>query len=77
MALEAVEQMALHPAEIIKQVDRQHIFTHVQWDMRGFYIKVKNTNQGFAWMTADEINTSAALPTAFRQFWETGEMENG
>ena len=76
-ALDAVEQMGLHPREICKQVDKQHIFTHVQWNMRGFYIEVKNEDQRFVWMTAEQIEQTAALPTAFRQFWETGEMKNG
>ena len=63
--------------EIIRQVEKQHIFTHVEWEMRGVYIEVKETGGDYAWLTAQQIVESAALPTAFRQFFETGEMENG
>ena len=32
--------------------------------------KVKEKTGNYVWMCADEINADAALPTAFRQFWE-------
>ena len=76
-ALLAVEALGLRPREITRQVEKQHIFTHVQWDMQGVYIEVKETNQRFAWLTATQINETVALPTAFRQFWETGEINHG
>ena len=28
---------------------------------------------GFTWLTAEQIRSQAALPTAFRQFWEVQE----
>ena len=37
-ALEAVQQLGLRPREIIKQIERQHIFTHIIWKMRGVYL---------------------------------------
>ncbi len=69
-ALLAVEQMGLRPREILRQVERKHIFTHIQWEMRGIYIEVAECAGRFTWMTAEEIRRDAALPTAFRQFWE-------
>lgn len=69
-ALTAVEKMGLIPKEICRQVERKHIFTHIQWQMRGIYLEVKEAAGAFVWRTAEEINTQAALPTAFRQFWE-------
>ena len=38
----------------------------VTWPKFGTVVKT----DGFVWMTADEIEKNAALPTAFRQFWE-------
>jgi A/G-specific adenine glycosylase len=69
-ALEAVEKMGLKPQELRRIVERKHIFTHIEWQMRGIYIDVSEPAGAFVWMTADEINEKAALPTAFRQFWE-------
>ena len=69
-ALAKVEQYGVKPRNIIMQVERKHIFTHIEWDMRGIYVEVDNCAEPFSWLTADEINAQTALPTAFRQFWE-------
>ena len=69
-ALAAVEKMGLRPREILWIVERKHIFTHIQWEMRGIYIEVSEPAGAFTWLTAEEIRGEAALPTAFRQFWE-------
>lgn len=69
-ALEQAQQWELRPRELLREVSRKHIFTHIQWDMKGIYLEVADTAGDFQWFTAEEINTQAALPTAFRQFWE-------
>ena len=69
-ALAAAENWGQHPRELLRQVERSHIFTHIRWDMRGFYLEVAEPGGGFVWLTAEQINKEAALPTAFRQFWE-------
>lgn len=60
----------LSPRQPLKQITRQHIFTHIKWQMHGLYIEVSAKNDAFVWLTADEIKSHAALPTAFRQFFE-------
>ncbi len=69
-ALMQVEQYGLKPKEIIAQVERKHIFTHIQWDMCGIYLEVSGCSDAFSWRTEEEIDTQAALPTAFRLFWQ-------
>ena len=69
-ALDAVTAMGLHPREILREVEKTHIFTHIQWNMKGIYLEVAETGGSFLWFTEEEINLQAALPTAFRQFWE-------
>ncbi len=73
-ALKKVEAMGLHPREILRTVERKHIFTHVEWDMCGVYIEVAEKNGELIWLTGEQIDRQAALPTAFRQFWE--EIKN-
>lgn len=68
--LTVVEQMGLIPVEIYKQVERKHIFTHIEWRMCGIYLEVREPVGEFVWFTGQQIETQAALPTAFRQFWE-------
>ena len=69
-ALAAVEKMGLRPREILRSVERKHIFTHIRWEMRGIYLEVAEPAGAYTWLTAEQIRQSAALPTAFRQFWE-------
>ena len=72
-ALARAEKMGLCPREIRKQVERRHIFTHIQWNMRGFYLESARMNGNYSWFTPEEIRQQAALPTAFRLFWEETE----
>ena len=69
-SLEQVERLALKPREIKMEVERKHIFTHIEWDMYGAYVEVADCGGDFVWLTAQEIDEQIALPTAFRLFWE-------
>ena len=69
-ALQEAEKMGLRPQEIRKEIFRKHIFTHIQWNMKGIYLDVAETGGSFQWFTEEEVTAAAALPTAFRQFWE-------
>ena len=69
-AIAWLEERGIHPRELLRQTQRKHIFTHIEWKMRGFYLEVKEPGGGFVWRPAQEIEAEAALPTAYRQFWE-------
>ena len=69
-ALAAAEEMGLRPRELHRELELKHIFTHIRWDMKGIYMEVAETGGDFHWFTPEQIDTQAALPTAFRQFWE-------
>ena len=69
-ALITAEKMGLQPKNIYRQVERKHIFTHIQWNLRGYYLEAAEKPEDFRWFTKEEIRNQAALPTAFRQFWE-------
>ena len=69
-ALHVVEEMGLKTKEILRQVERKHVFTHIEWHMCGMYVEVAETDMDHTWFTAEQIRIEAALPTAFRQFWE-------
>ena len=69
-ALAYVSSLGLHPREILREVHRKHIFTHIQWNMTGIYLEIARPEGNFVWLTEEEINARAALPTAFRLFWE-------
>ena len=69
-ALQAVTDLGLRPVEVYRQVQRKHIFTHIQWNMRGYYMEVAEPVGSVLWFSAADIDSKAALPTAYRQFWE-------
>ena len=56
--------------DVLRQTERKHIFTHIQWNMRCFYMEVSNRCEIYEWLPSQKIETEAALPTAFRMFWE-------
>ncbi len=69
-ALEALQKMGIRVHEVLRQVDKTHIFTHIRWDMRGLYLEVSEPSERFVWLSGEQIRQEAALPTAYRQFWE-------
>ena len=69
-AVEYLMQNGVCVKDVLRQVERKHIFTHIQWNMRGMYLEVTGQAEPYVWLTATEIESQAALPTAFRQFWE-------
>ena len=73
-AMKTLEELGLLPRQLEKTVRRKHIFTHIIWDMQGIYAEVEGENAAFQWMTAEEINKTAALPTAFKLFWEESHV---
>ena len=69
----ALTQLAawdVHPTEIQRSSDKVHIFTHVQWNMRGWYFQCANTPPQFQWAEEAQLEGQYALPTAFRLFLE-------
>ena len=69
-AISHVEEMGLKPRDIYRQVEKKHIFTHIEWHMTGVYVEVAEPAGEFSWFTEAQIEEQAALPTAYRQFWE-------
>ena len=73
--VDKVEQTGLKVRDILRQVEKKHVFTHIEWDMCGVYMEVAEKGGDYVWLTREQISGEAALPTAFRQFWEeTGDV---
>lgn len=69
-AISYLEKLGLRVRDVKRTVERNHIFTHVEWKMSGIYVEVAEKNNITCWMPIDTIRNSVAIPTAFRQFWE-------
>ena len=52
-----------------------HIFTHVEWHMRGYLIDCASELPDYVWVTAAEIREAYSIPTAFRYFQNRLEQE--
>lgn len=48
----------------------KHIFTHIEWKMYGYQIKVRESDKQFLWISKEELETSYAMPTAFKKLVE-------
>ena len=68
---DAMAALGMPVREVYRQWDTNHIFTHIEWKMRGIYLEIAEKSPDFHWFTAKEIAEQAALPTAFRQFWDS------
>lgn len=54
--------------EIKELQEVKHVFTHVDWYMKGFLATVKEMSPTFIWASKEELTQKYALPTAFRKF---------
>lgn len=66
------DSWGVRPRELEREVRRTHVFTHVEWDMRCFFLRCGAMPKGeLHWVTREALERALALPTAFRMFIET------
>lgn len=65
-AVRQCEEWGAKPQEILKTVERRHIFTHITWEMQGMYVACAQESEGFVWASPEELEQIYSLPTAFR-----------
>ena len=74
-AIDVAEGWGVQIKDMRRQLQKKHIFTHIVWNMRMYHMEVKTKCSGFFWFSGEEIRENAALPTAYRQFWEAIEHD--
>ena len=60
-------QMGLSAKSIEPAGSAKHIFTHIEWDMKGYFPDVTGETDDLFWADAAAFD-AAAIPTAFRKF---------
>lgn len=70
-ALSQAAAWGCEPSALTMQLDRVHIFTHVQWNLRCYYICCRAKPEQFVWASPQQMAEEIALPTAFRMFLQT------
>lgn len=63
-----LKEWQLTPVEITFLKEAKHAFTHIDWYMKGYRVKVKEENSRFLWVSAQELSDTYPLPTAFQIF---------
>ena len=61
--------------EILRLHTAKHIFTHIEWQMDGYYVELDAPAQDLVWATAQALRETYALPSAFRAFRAVIEEE--
>lgn len=63
----ALSQLGFAAKELTPLGTAKHIFTHVEWQMKGYLCEVEGENSGFAFVDEKEFS-ACAIPSAFRAF---------
>lgn len=74
-AVAAIRALGLEPLRITALPPYKHIFTHVEWHMSGWQVKLapEGSGNGLVWASAAELRSRYSLPSAFRPYLaETG-----
>lgn len=67
-ALRRTSAKGLKPRELCRELHRNHIFTHIRWELTAYHILCTEESGDYTWATPEELTERYALPTAFRQF---------
>lgn len=62
------ESWQLAPTEVTFLKEVKHVFTHIDWYMQGWLIRVKEKHNRFIWATPEQLREQYPLPTAFQKF---------
>ncbi len=65
---EAVRAMGAEPLSVEPCGETKHVFTHVEWHMRGWRAELGREAEGFLWKTKEEIARDCPIPTALRYY---------
>ncbi len=74
-ALRRTEVLGVRPYELVEEMHRAHVFTHIRWEMTGYLLLCREETPAFVWASETELRERYALPTAFRQFLGLPEAE--
>ena len=69
----ALQEFGIIQAEISPMKNRKHIFTHIEWHMDCYFVKVSEKRESdLLWVSIEDAETTYALPSAFKKAWQEG-----
>lgn len=66
--MEVLRKWNLEGHQMKKIGEHHHIFSHIEWDMIGYEVVVKNENEKFMWVGKSEIIEKYPMPGPFSPF---------
>ena len=76
-----VKNQDLIPIQIVPLIDAKHIFSHVEWDMKGYLIRVaaleESTDPKMIFAEIGEVEKEYPIPAAFQAYAEQIQMRLG
>ena len=66
-ALSVADAWGCVPLGIREEAPNVHVFTHVEWQMTCYAVLCDACSPDFVWATAEELQSTYSLPTAFRK----------
>lgn len=58
--------MKVQSVETLK--DRKFLFTHIEWRMKGYHIRIEERHEGFVFETLEALRENYTLATVFREY---------
>ncbi|MBO5555795.1 MAG: NUDIX domain-containing protein, partial [Oscillospiraceae bacterium] len=65
-AMAWVREQGAEPLTFAELGEAVHVFSHVEWHMRGIRVDCARPAEGFQWRSGSEIAREYSIPTAFR-----------
>ena len=63
-----LQQWQLTPLSVDFLKDVKHVFTHIDWYMKGYLVRTEEKNTQFTWASPQDLAQKYPLPTAFQKF---------
>ena len=63
-----LQSLGIKVYEIRECGESRHIFTHVEWQMTGYFAECEQEGGEYVWKSAEEIRNTCAIPTAFKSY---------
>lgn len=67
-AAQLAQQWGVEPVSLEQELERNHIFTHIEWKMRAYVFQCSCRYATYVWVDDNLLKNKYALPSAFRQF---------
>lgn len=67
-AVRQAEDWGCRPRDLQRKAEFKHVFTHVEWEMTGYYFSCDSENTDFQWADEKQMAEEIPLPSAFGYF---------